>query len=106
MSIWDVCLQCLSGMSIYNEWQTRRLGYMDKERSMMKWEYLVLVENVRSLKSLEDLAKDDQLYADQLREGNYAPSLNKYGEQGWELVSASRVGGGRALTEYVFKRLK
>ena len=34
------------------------------------------------------------------------PSLNKYGDQGWELVSASRVGGGRALTEYVFKRPK
>ena len=31
---------------------------------MRKWEYLVLVENVRSLKSLEDLAKDDELYAD------------------------------------------
>ena len=73
---------------------------------MIKWEYLVLVENVRSLKSLEDLAKDDQLYADQLKEGNYAPSLNKYGEQGWELVGASRVGGGRALTEYVLKRPK
>ena len=73
---------------------------------MRKWEYLVLVENVRSLKSLQDLAKDDELYADQLRQGNYAPSLNKYGNQGWELVSASRVGGGRALTEYVFKRPK
>ena len=73
---------------------------------MRKWEYLVLVENVRSLKSLQDLAKDDELYADQLRQGNYAPSLNKYGDQGWELVSASRVGGGRALTEYVFKRPK
>ena len=32
---------------------------------MKKWEYLVLVENVRSLKSLQDLAKDDELYADQ-----------------------------------------
>ena len=73
---------------------------------MRKWEYLVLVENVRSLKSLQDLAKDDALYADQLRQGNYAPSLNKYGDQGWELVSASRVGGGIALTEYVFKRPK
>ena len=73
---------------------------------MKKWEYLVLVENVRSLKSLEDLAKDDELYADQIRKGNYAPSLNKYGDQGWELVSASRVGGGRPLTEYVFKRPK
>ena len=73
---------------------------------MRKWEYLVLVENVRSLKSLQDLAKDDELYADQLRQGNYAPSLNEYGDQGWELVSASRVGGGRALTEYVFKRPK
>ena len=73
---------------------------------MRKWEYLVLVENIRSLKSLQDLAKDDELYADQLQQGNYAPSLNKYGDQGWELVSASRVGGGRALTEYVFKRPK
>ena len=73
---------------------------------MRKWEYLVLVENVRSLKSLQDLAKDDELYADQLRQGNYTPSLNKYGDQGWELVSASRGGGGRALTEYVFKRPK
>ena len=60
---------------------------------MRKWEYLVLVENVRSLKSLQDLAKDDELYADQLQRGNFAPSLNKYGDQGWELVSASRVGG-------------
>ena len=34
---------------------------------MRKWEYLVLVENVRSLKSLQDLAKDDELYADQMR---------------------------------------
>ena len=73
---------------------------------MRKWEYLVLVENVRSLKSLEDLAKDDELYADQIQRGNFAPALNKYGDQGWELVSASRVGGGRALTEYVFKRQK
>ena len=55
---------------------------------------------------VEDLAKDDELYADQMRKGNFAPSLNKYGDQGWELVSASRVGGGRALTEYVFKRPK
>ena len=47
------------------------------EIKMRKWEYLVLVENVRSLKSLEDLAKDDELYADQLRRGNYAPCLNK-----------------------------
>ena len=52
------------------------------------------------------MAKEDELYADQLRQGNYAPSLNEYGEHGWELVSASRVGGGRALTEYVFKRPK
>ena len=73
---------------------------------MRKWEYLVLVENVRSLKRLQDLAKDDELYADQLRKGNYAPSLNEYGDRGWELVSASRVGGGRALTEFVFKRPK
>ena len=29
---------------------------------MIKWEYLVLVENVRSLKSLQDLAKDDEAY--------------------------------------------
>ena len=57
---------------------------------MRKWEYLVLVENVRSLKSLEDLAKDDELYADQLRQGNYAPSLNKYGDQGWEFNITAR----------------
>ena len=73
---------------------------------MQKWEYLVLVENVRSIKSLENLAKDDDLYKDQISRGDYAPSLNKYGDQGWELVSISRVGGGRALTEYVFKRPK
>ena len=73
---------------------------------MRKWEYLVLVANVRSLKSLQDLAKDDELYAHQLQQGNFAPSLNKHGDKGWELVSASRVGGGRALTEYVFKRPK
>ena len=48
---------------------------------MRKWEYLVLVENIRSLKSLQDLAKDDELYANQVREGNYAPSLNKYGDR-------------------------
>jgi hypothetical protein len=71
---------------------------------MKKWEYLVLVENVRGIKSLESLAKDDELYRDQLLKENYAPVLNKYGNEGWELVSASRVGGGRALTEYVFKR--
>ena len=53
---------------------------------MRKWEYLVLVENVRSLKSLQDLAKDDELYADQLRQGNYAPSLNEYGDQGLSLI--------------------
>ena len=73
---------------------------------MKRWEYLVLVENIRSIKSLENLAKDDELYKEQLDTANYAPTLNKYGEQGWELVSASRVGGGRALTEYVFKRPK
>ena len=73
---------------------------------MRKWEYLVLVENVRSVKSLENLAKDDDLYKEQLIKGNYAPSLNQYGDQGWELVGVSRVGGGKALTEYVFKRPK
>ena len=73
---------------------------------MRKWEYLVLVENMRSIKSLENLAKEDDLYKEQLSKGDYAPSLNKYGAQGWELVGVSRVGGGRALTEYVFKRPK
>ena len=48
---------------------------------MRKWEYLVLVENVRSLKSLEDLAKDDELYANQLRQGNYAPSWINMGSK-------------------------
>ena len=43
------------------------------EIKMRKWEYLVLVENVRSLKSLEDLAKDDELYADQLRQAIMHP---------------------------------
>ena len=73
---------------------------------MKKWEYLVVVENIRSIKSLENIAKEDELYKEQLKARNYAPTLNNYGEQGWELVSASRVGGGRALTEYVFKRPK
>ena len=66
----------------------------------------MLVENIRSIKSLENLAKEDELYKEQLLKGDYAASLNKYGAQGWELVGVSRVGGGRALTEYVFKRPK
>ena len=66
----------------------------------------MLVENIRSIKSLENLAKEDDLYQEQLSKGDYSPSLNKYGALGWELVGVSRVGGGRALTEYVFKRPK
>ncbi len=49
---------------------------------MRKWEYLVLVENVGSIKSLQSLAKDDDLYKEQLSKGDYAPLLNKYGDLG------------------------